>query len=347
MRYVIKFLAQYQCKLTQSYDFYNLIGQRTTLEVIFTAAITNKTHGGIMLETNSSINLTSKEKIFHGDIFLPVSRYHTVLDKIHFELIPHWHDEMEITLISEGTATYRVYTNSLNVKTGDLVLVSPHFLHSAKINSENPMISESLVFHINYLGALEQDFSALKYLQPLLNGQFEIKPVIHPEDPGYEQLTKTFSDALNTFLKKDLYYELHLKIQLLEFVLLLFQFHYITESSNPDTEQGVRFQIHQTLDYIHHHYTETLSIKDLAKSAGFSESYFMYLFKEYVGMTCVSYINHYRIQKAAQQLESSKKTILEIAIEHGFDNISYFNRRFKSQFGMTPKEYRIQTNHAF
>ena len=68
----------------------------------------------------------------------------------------------------------------------------------------------------------------------------------------------------------------------------------------------------------------------------------MSFFKQYVGMSCIQYINHYRIQKAAHMLEETSRPVMEIAMDHGFDNISYFNLQFRKEFGMTPREFRSQ-----
>ena len=60
----------------------------------------------------------------------------------------------------------------------------------------------------------------------------------------------------------------------------------------------------------------------------------------FVGMTCVEYINHYRLSRAAAALAQSDQPVMEAALENGFHNISYFNKLFRKEFGMTPKEYR-------
>ena len=79
---------------------------------------------------------------------------------------------------------------------------------------------------------------------------------------------------------------------------------------------------------------------ELADLSGFSESYFMSFFRQYVGMSCVRYINHCRIQKAAHALEETSLPVMESAMDHGFDNVSYFNLQFRREFGMTPREFR-------
>ena len=72
-----------------------------------------------------------REKVSHGDIFLPVNSYHCIVPDTYTELSLHWHEEMEITLIREGVSDYRVGQDFFRASAGDLILVPPMTLHSA------------------------------------------------------------------------------------------------------------------------------------------------------------------------------------------------------------------------
>ena len=68
----------------------------------------------------------------------------------------------------------------------------------------------------------------------------------------------------------------------------------------------------------------------------------MKYFKNTMGTSFIEYLNEYRLTMASRLLVSSDSSILAIASEVGFDNLSYFNRSFKKRFGQTPREYRKQ-----
>ena len=57
-------------------------------------------------------------------------------------------------------------------------------------------------------------------------------------------------------------------------------------------------------------------------------------------MTCVEYINQYRMEIAAGRLAAGRESVTDIALDTGFNNLSYFNRVFRRSFGMTPRAYR-------
>ena len=88
------------------------------------------------------------------------------------------------------------------------------------------------------------------------------------------------------------------------------------------------------------HYPEKITIAEIADIVDFSESHFMRYFKETMGTSFVDYLNEYRLTMSARLLQSSESSILNIAAEVGFENVSYFNRAFKKKYGITPSEYR-------
>lgn len=243
-------------------------------------------------EVKKKDNLTvNRENAEHGDVFLPVNSYHCLIPFTYRELALHWHEEMEITFIQEGTSDYKVGKEEFKANAGDIILIPPYCTHSACEIPGKTMISDSMVFHLDYLGASNQDLSASKYLRPMAEGQLVMQEVIRESDDSH-----------------------------------------ITSEN--------RWHIKSALEFIANHYSEKISITQLAHLAGFSENYFMNLFRQYVGMSCVQYINHYRIQEAAHALEETTRSVSEIAMLNGFDNISYFNLQFKRSFGMTPREFR-------
>ena len=281
-----------------------------------------------------------RENARHGDIFLPVNSYHCLVPVTYRELALHWHEEMEITLIREGMSDYRVGQEPFRAQEGDIILIPPYCMHSAYEIPGQTMVSDSLVFHLDLLGAQGQDLSASKYLRPLAEGQRQMPEVIRDGDTGYEIIREAFLKALDCFLGRPPFYEMLLREELLHIIILLFEFGYIRESEESRNAFANRQQLKAVLQYIAEHYREKIKVADLADLSGFSESYFMSFFKQYVGMSCIQYINHYRIQKAAHALEETSQPVMEIAMDHGFDNISYFNLQFRKEFGMTPREFR-------
>ncbi len=69
----------------------------------------------------------------------------------------------------------------------------------------------------------------------------------------------------------------------------------------------------------------------------------MKYFKNTMGTSFIDYLNEYRLTMASRLLISSDSSILDIAAEVGFDNLSYFNRVFKQKYSMTPRQFRKES----
>ena len=96
------------------------------------------------------------------------------------------------------------------------------------------------------------------------------------------------------------------------------------------------------LKYVENNYMEKITIEDIANEVDLSQSHFMKYFKNTMGTSFVEY----RLTMASRLLISSDSSILAIASEVGFENLSYFNRIFKKRFGQTPREYRRRQSPA-
>jgi transcriptional regulator GlxA family with amidase domain len=81
-------------------------------------------------------------------------------------------------------------------------------------------------------------------------------------------------------------------------------------------------------------------LKDLAASAGMSRYHFLRVFRRLTGMTPYQYLLSARMRRAAVELGTTRRPVLEIALDSGFGDLSTFNHRFRAVFGLTPSQYR-------
>lgn len=99
--------------------------------------------------------------------------------------------------------------------------------------------------------------------------------------------------------------------------------------------------VDKTKTYVKEHYSESgLSIGDVCRTLGVSESYFSSVFKKETGESFVSYLTEYRMETAARLLlETSDKSYV-IGKKVGFEDANYFSYVFKKQYGVSPTRYR-------
>lgn len=106
---------------------------------------------------------------------------------------------------------------------------------------------------------------------------------------------------------------------------------------------GISTEVYRCLVYIHTHISETISVTDLAKYIGRSASYLTRRFKDDLGVSINACIMGYKLTEAKKMLTYSDKTLAQISCFFGFSSQSYFQNVFKKEFGMTPTQYRKQT----
>lgn len=290
------------------------------------------------MKKTAPLSPMQKENTRHGEQLFPFQQYMTSLSALYPRVSPHWHEEAEWTLITEGEGICQIQLSSFPIREGDFVFIPPAMLHSIYVKEGGFLRSETYVFHLNFLGIQSADVCSVRYLTPLQN-QGMIPPfVIHSDHPAYEQLSQIFSRVQEACRGAEPGYELILKAELLLLISALIP--YCRKEASPadkDTEQTKKLKT--VLEYIDAHLEEDLSIQQLAGLCYFSEYHFMRFFKKYVGLSCLTYIKNLRLEKAASLLMKGGCSTLEISLSAGFHNLSYFHREFKKRYGVTPKEY--------
>ena len=284
-----------------------------------------------------------KENIKHGDFILPFSLYKGNIDES-FPYVPiHWHEEVEIIFISSGTCNYKLDLSTFIVNEGDILIIGSQKLHSLSRISEKNLKWVSFVFNMDMIKSLNSDGALLKYISPILNENHKLPIKISKNDIGYNCLLDTIQNIIKSYSEKDIAYELELKSLLFKFFSLLYRYNFITTNENKNilTVKTID-KIKLVLNYIHTHYFEDISINKLANICDYSEYHFMRFFKKHMGLTCIQYINNYRLEKAALLLTSTNNSIMDISLETGFDSLSYFNKLFKKKYNITPIEFRLK-----
>ena len=98
-----------------------------------------------------------------------------------------------------------------------------------------------------------------------------------------------------------------------------------------------------TLEYIRANYAFPLSIQTICAKIGFSQTYLSRLLRKYAGTSVNTYLTQCRIDAARKLLESNPDMLLrDVASAAGYDDQSYFNKIFRNETGMTPKQYAAQ-----
>ncbi|MGF7045599.1 AraC-like DNA-binding protein [Paenibacillus sp. DS2015] len=287
-----------------------------------------------------------KENRIHGNPMYPVSIYPNV-EQINDQSILdcHWHDEMEFIVVRDGRAIFQIDMTYFEVNAGEAIFVNSGEIHAGYLAADNlPCIFSAVVFNLDLLLSQAFDVVQEKFIDPLLKKQM-IPPQHIQRNSGWEIDILNYLD--NILAENDAQTptcELTTKAQLY-LIFAKMNAHMqanIKTDLRPTGSHDKIERLKSVLNYIHQHYSEPLRLKDLASEINMSEGHFCRFFKQMVQKTPVDYLNHYRTQKACKQLENSDKKIVDIAMDVGFENLSYFITVFKQYQGCTPSQYRKQ-----
>lgn len=289
----------------------------------------------------SSLQSYLKENTLHGTKGFPVGFYTTQVPLHVQNMLIHWHEEMEIGMVREGELIYDVDQARYEVRAGDILLIAPDTLHSARHLPDREASTDSVVFHLSLTGLETDDGCTRRYVAPLRDGTLRLPPVIHPGDPYYGEISACFEQLWQCRESGYPYRELRFKAQAFVLLQLLWQISAGTVMEPPArTFRQYEDKLKLALAYIQEHYAEPITIKQLADLCGFSQVHFMNIFKAAIGSTCIEYLIEYRLAHAALDLQETEHSVMQIALDNGFQNISYFNRAFKQQYLMTPTAFR-------
>ena len=92
--------------------------------------------------------------------------------------------------------------------------------------------------------------------------------------------------------------------------------------------------------YVKEHYTEEISLQEIARLVSLNPDYFTRFFKKYMGMTFLDYVNSVRMEHVVRDLQRTDLSVQKLLEIHGFTNYKLFMKMYKSRFESTPGKMR-------
>lgn len=250
----------------------------------------------------------------------------------------HWHDDVEMVYIREGQMNYYINGARILLKEHDGIVINARQMH----------------YGYAYMGQ-DCEFSCILFHPGLFTGNKELqKDYVTPilENPGLEYWYLDSREAFGQEMVSLLARMVEQKemavpgyeIQVVGLMHLLWGRLLSAASVAPDVLPG---SVHPDLavqkdmvSYIRQHYGEKLTLADIAASGHVCRSKCCSIFKQYLQQSPIEFLNSYRMKVSCNLLQSTEKSITEIALTCGFNHLSYFSKLFWSYYGCTPGEYR-------
>lgn len=242
---------------------------------------------------------------------------------------PHWHEHIEIHYILQGEADMERGQQCIRAKAGDCLVSNSNVLHHG-VCTRAPYAAYVLIFDLadiskeladkNYIFATRiQEDAQIKKLF------VEIFREMEEKNPGYKQMIWALLAELAVYLCRN-HVEKTLPMR-----------ESLKHRKNMERLNTVLF-------YMESHFSQPISVEQLAEMTCLSEDRFGHLFRESVGLAPLQYLNNIRLRKAMELLKTGEHSVTTVAEAVGFRDYNHFGRLFRKHYGCTPSRVNVNTN---
>lgn len=295
---------------------------------------------GAMQIKDIHIDQNRMETTQHGTYSFPMAIYYDVISNNVLGFVNwHWHKELQLCYVVEGKVSFCVSGRQYDLTSGNGIFICPGALHMIHSADHTSGIYICLNFDSRLLTMFSGSVMENRYVLPYLdNPALEIVP-LYSRIPWQKEILDRILSTFRLYTDQDFGYEFHIAATLAEMWLLLIQNTTFSDTKNHSRSDG-NLPVHAILDYLAAHYSEKITIKDIAAAVPFSDSECCRMFKRALNVTIFTYLKTLRIEKSTLLLQNTSMSISQIAYSVGFCSTSYFIKSFKEVVGETPYRFR-------
>ncbi|UKI19932.1 MAG: AraC family transcriptional regulator [Oscillospiraceae bacterium] len=240
---------------------------------------------------------------------------------------PHAHDFFEMVFITDGHGTAIIGESEHELSRGDILIYNAGISHYERSRMDDPMEACFIAYD-----KLEITDLPPNWLLPSSYGCF------FPAGDMYGIFDRLFSSLLREFEQKERFY---MEIaQNMSRTLLMYLFRLINKTENAENLLDSGRILDTVINYINLHYTQEITLEDLARECYANKYYLSHLFSRVRGESIGKYIQRRRLCEAKRLLAETDNSVRKIAEAVGFPDNSYFCRVFKKETGVTPLTFR-------
>lgn len=282
-----------------------------------------------------------KQLYSHVEPLFPCTVYTTnFADYIHPEVPWHWHKDLELILITEGSLFVDLGEATFTLQKGQLLFINTNILHFMKKTSEQNCTATTIVFDAELVSGNTKSIYMERYISPLIHCHNLHYIIFCPEIDWQKKCITHFKKACSLFIQEPSAFLFTIREQLSYICYEIIQ-NCQSALYTPSSHNTIEYQrTKQLLEYIHTKYNQPISLEALSSSANISQRECFRCFEKILHTTPITYITKYRISTALSLLQNTTLSITEIALSTGFNSSSYFSKVFREYMGVTPLQYR-------
>ena len=260
--------------------------------------------------------------------------------------VPHKHKFIEVVYVISGSATHEIDDNTYRAKQGDLFIINMDTTHVFRCeqNAAEPFVAYDLKFTPEFFDSSVTGYRALEALNnsfmfySLVHGRKEYTPYVSVTGNSFSELGELFHKIYQEYRGQEKGYIEIIRAYLMQLIITIFRSD-AASSKNVETAKEKQV-VNYMIDYIKTNFASHISTGVLAEQVYMNKDYLGRVFREQTGMTISEMIQKVRIERACEMLENTNRTITNIALTCGFDDVKFFYTIFKRQMGVRPGDYR-------
>lgn len=286
---------------------------------------------------------SKEEKLPYDTPDFPYLASRAELDSYRAPFVPwHWHNAVELFYMESGELTYDTPHKKLIFPAGSAGMVNANVLHRTEIRSHLEANVQLLhIFDPQLLAGNRGSLIEQKYISPIVTASQIELVALSPNVPEQTAVIRLIREAF-LLKEEELGYEFKIREALSRIWIELFQMCAPMLKEKSRSVDMTTDKVKSMMVYIHEHYAEKISIRELASAVFLSERECYRAFRNHLHMTPADYIRSYRIQIACRLLAESQMPITEVGAVCGMGNPSYFGKVFREETGYTPRQYRCR-----
>jgi AraC-like DNA-binding protein len=249
----------------------------------------------------------------------------------------------ELIFIRSGSGLLQVRRQSTDVSAGHL-LFNPQGRLTTTDRAHPLVITQVLFSEELFSPSVHLDREAF-YVLGIIKIHARRRNHIALSRVGAERLSSLTEAMLWEYQHRYRGYSWAIRLKLIELLITLIrdkQFTIAIRGLKPLSNS----RIQDAILYLNRDFGNPITVDDVLAACGLSRSHFHRLFKAETGYTFVQYLTRLRCTRAAELLATTNRTVMDIALECGFNNLSHFHHRFKQEFSTSPGDYRQEIQHS-
>ena len=287
-----------------------------------------------------------KEVKEHGTAGMPFAVYLNDFASFQTEGICwHWHDELQITLITEGSFCCQVGSEKVMMEPGEVIFFNSRALHQISPCKRGEGKLYSFLWSPVFLSGTTESDLYRNCIAPIMDShlKYALFGLSHPSN---KQLQTRLRRVINIMLDRERYYELTACDQMMKIWMRICE--YADSNLQKDAKTITRYlaeekdeeKVKNALGYILANYGEKITLEAIAKAAMTNRSQLCRCFRRVLDTTPNEFLTRYRLERALELMENHELRVSDIAEQTGFCSPSHFGTHFIKYVGCTPLQYR-------